>query len=40
MLGCLADDDMFAVTTAFFGGVHRSPESVKAFHRHKIAHSP
>ena len=40
VLRSVADDDMFAVTTAFFDCVHRAPESINAFHRHKIAHSP
>ncbi|MBR6305034.1 MAG: hypothetical protein IKR37_05385 [Paludibacteraceae bacterium] len=40
MLGRTADDDMFAVTPAFFSGIHRTPKGVDAFLRHKIAHSP
>ena len=40
VLRSMADDDMFAVTAAFFDRVHRAPESINAIHRHKIAHSP
>ena len=35
----MADDDMFAVTAAFFDGVHGSPEGFVEFNGHKIAYT-
>ena len=35
----MADDDVFAVTAAFFDGVHGSPEGFVAFNGHKIAYT-
>ena len=35
----MADDDMFAVTASFFGGVHGTPESFITFNGLKIAYT-
>jgi len=33
-------NDVFAVATAFFDGVHGPPERIDAYGRHQVAHSP